>query len=478
MKKMICLILSFIMIVSLATSISASIHVNRYNYDSTYDEASVDSVVPQGYTKHGRCGENVFWGYYESTKTLVIGGEGKHISRDSYNRVYDYEKLPFEKVVVQEGITELGAFAFNNCENMKEIELPDSLVTIGDSAFANCKSLLSVTIPKNVNFLGLNLFYYCESLEELKVDPENETFDSRDNCNGIIVTEFNQLRNACKNTTFPESVTNIAALAYRGVMGVTEITIPEHIIDIYSQAFEECVDLETIKLHPDVKLYIAGTFSKCKKLKNVYLPYGITSIGMQDFSECTSLEEIEIPASVEWINQSAFYGCTSLKTVTLKNGVQNIGPGAFNGCTSLEEIVIPESMANIQVAAFRDCSALKSVTVYNSECAIGDMDTTFPKNAVIYGFEGSTAQAYAKKYKRDFVVITEKPEPDVPTTVVGDVDLDGKLSVMDATEIQLVLAQFKEWENESCEKLADIDGDAKVSVMDATEIQLILAGLN
>lgn len=59
--------------------------------------------------------------------------------------------------------------------------------------------------------------------------------------------------------------------------------------------------------------------------------------------------------------------------------------------------------------------------------------------------------------------------------VVADADLDGKVSVMDATEIQLALAQFIEPLSEQAAKNADADGDGKVTVMDATEIQLVLA---
>ncbi len=73
------------------------------------------------------------------------------------------------------------------------------------------------------------------------------------------------------------------------------------------------------------------------------------------------------------------------------------------------------------------------------------------------------------------------PEPVLPkvepTFVLGDVDGDGVVSVMDATEIQMVLAQMKEWAYDQAEAAADFDGDGVASVMDATEIQMVQAGL-
>lgn len=68
----------------------------------------------------------------------------------------------------------------------------------------------------------------------------------------------------------------------------------------------------------------------------------------------------------------------------------------------------------------------------------------------------------------------KKPEPPTPTYTTGDVDNDGVVSVMDATEIQMVLAQMKEWAYENAEAAADFDGDGVASVMDATAIQLAL----
>ena len=70
----------------------------------------------------------------------------------------------------------------------------------------------------------------------------------------------------------------------------------------------------------------------------------------------------------------------------------------------------------------------------------------------------------------------QKPEP-LPTYIIGDVDNDGAVSIMDATEIQMVLAMVKEWAYEGADKAADVDEDGTPSVMDATEIQLWCAQL-
>lgn len=61
--------------------------------------------------------------------------------------------------------------------------------------------------------------------------------------------------------------------------------------------------------------------------------------------------------------------------------------------------------------------------------------------------------------------------------IIGDADGDGEMSVLDATEIQMILASVKFWNSPENMTLADVDNDGDISVLDATEIQMILAGL-
>ena len=96
---------------------------------------------------------------------------------------------------------------------------------------------------------------------------------------------------------------------------------------------------------------------------------------------------------------------------------------------------------------------------------ICDISGTIPENTVIYGYEDSYAQIFVDDFNRKFVPIE-----------FGDIDVDGTLSVMDATAIQLHLAQIQNI-NRNLLKLGDTDDDGKTSVVDATRIQLFIAQL-
>jgi hypothetical protein len=158
MKKAICLVMSLIMIFSIAYSVSAAGIVINPGYDATYDEASLDQAIPENPTAKGRCGKDVYWGYYEDTKTLVINGKGE-IDLGAWKNQAEYSAYPFEKAVVGEGVTALGSNSFTRCGSLKSITLPQSLEKIEDYVFFSCEKLESIVIPKSVTTLGTQLFY-------------------------------------------------------------------------------------------------------------------------------------------------------------------------------------------------------------------------------------------------------------------------------------------------------------------------------
>ncbi len=250
MKKTICLIMSVVMIFSIAYSVSALDIIVNPGYHATYDEASLDQAIPANPTAKGRCGKDVYWGYYEDTRTLVINGEGD-IDLGAWISQPEYSAYPFENAVIGEGVTGLLTNAFTRCSSLKSISLPDSLERIGDYVFFSCENLESIVIPKNTKQIGFNIFAYCRNLEKIVVEDTNPAYDSRYGCNAIVNTEYNQIIAGCKNTKVPYSVTDIA-----------------------SMAFYHCDTLEAIRLHSDFKIVRNMAFEGCTNLKkiNVYNP--------------------------------------------------------------------------------------------------------------------------------------------------------------------------------------------------------------
>ena len=218
-------------------------------------------------------------------------------------------------VTIPDSVTNIGRGAFQDCYSLTYVTIPDSVTSIGDYAFSDWDSLTSVTIPNGVTSMSGAAFATCSSLERLTVAPGNPKYHSAGNC--IIETETGTLIRGCNNSVIPTdgSVTRIGDHAFSGCHSLTSVTIPD----------------------------------------------GVTSIGESAFS-CCSLTSIAIPDGVTSIRDYAFAYCTALKSIAIPDSVTSIGSRAFDGCTSLTSITIPDSVTSIGGYAFVCCDALTFVT--------------------------------------------------------------------------------------------------------------------
>lgn len=214
-------------------------------------------------------------------------------------------------------VTSIGIGAFANSE-LTAINIPNSVSSIGRQAFFCCYGLTSLTIGNSVSSIGDEAFYYCSGLTSVAVDKNNDTYDSRDNCNAIIQTSTNRLVVGCKNTTIPNSVTTIGKDAFSGCSGLTSINIPNSVTSIGS-----------------------GAFSNCSGLTSVTIPNSVTTIGEHAFHFCSGLTSVTIPNSVTStsIGECAFYGCDGLTSVVIGNSVTSIGECSFFDCSGLTKLV-------------------------------------------------------------------------------------------------------------------------------------------
>jgi len=78
------------------------------------------------------------------------------------------------------GVTRIDAYAFANCESLKEIYLPITLKYIGEYAFSNCVNLENIIIYKNVEYMGENVFDGCDGLKAIycKMNEEPSTWET------------------------------------------------------------------------------------------------------------------------------------------------------------------------------------------------------------------------------------------------------------------------------------------------------------
>ena len=168
-------------------------------------------------------------------------------------------------------VTKVGEGAFLNCGTLREAILPKTVTAIGDGAFLNAAGLERVHIPKLVSSIGVQVFQKASSIARITVDPENVTYDSREDCNAIIHTATNTLVVGCKNSFIPNNIKRIGDYAFVFCADLTEITIPESV--------------ETIGI---------SAFNYCENLTSVSIPSSVTSLGAYAFNSCTSLSGVTI----------------------------------------------------------------------------------------------------------------------------------------------------------------------------------------
>lgn len=126
----------------------------------------------------GSCGNRVKW-TLSSDGVLTISGTGmmKDYNNNNFNITPWYNlRSSIEKVVIEDGVTSIGDFAFESCSKLTSITIPDSVSSIGHSAFAACYSLTSVTIPNRVTFIDGWTFYACVSLTSIIIPDSVERF--------------------------------------------------------------------------------------------------------------------------------------------------------------------------------------------------------------------------------------------------------------------------------------------------------------
>lgn len=184
--------------------------------------------------------------------------------------------ISLSNIIIRGAIREIGFGAFENCTHLCTFNIPTTVETIENHAFSKCRSLIKIVIPKNVCNIGKAILSGCTRLTSLVVDPCNNYYDSRNDCNAIIDTRNDKLISGCSSTSIPMSVKEIGDLAFFG----------------------------------------------CENLKSIIIPEGVKSIGDAAFVGC-SLSSISIPDSVAYIASSAFKNSYTLRRIIVKKGSTN-----------------------------------------------------------------------------------------------------------------------------------------------------------
>ncbi len=234
---------------------------------------------------------------------------------------------------------------FKYADKVKTVIISEGITRVGDFAFDRFVNLESITIPSSVKSFGILAFNFCSRI------------------NSVYISDMDAW---CRiqfegNLSNPMSYGTNNNTIYLNNEPITEVIVPKDVKHL-DYTFCKFAQLEKVILPEGLTRIGAFTFGNCLSLKNIDIPNTVTEIGEYSFMNCKSLEGIVIPDNVTLVEFGAF-SSSGIKSVEFSKNMKTISDSSFSRCENLVEIVIPENIEKIECDAFVRCKNLEKVTI-------------------------------------------------------------------------------------------------------------------
>ena len=383
------------------------------------------SITWKGYTTgaaivaQGTCGDNLTW-KLDAEGTLTVSGTGYMDDYDEDPAPWKAHTTEIKKIILEEGVKDIGDDAFYGCSALTTVEMADSVIGIGSYAFAECGKLQHISIGAGVTNIRSFAFNGCDSLVAFSVDERNTVFSNDEH--GVL---FNKEKTALITApatlsgayTVPEGVLSLGSHAFNGCTGMTAVALPDSLTTISEYAFLDCAGLKAIEIPGNVTYIGHCAFFYCYGLDEIrfcgnipsmadfafstvtakayypgnnatwtsdrlkgyqgsitWTPYGpaivaegtcgdnltwkLDAEGTLTISGTGAMTEFASVSYVPWYEHR-----DAIKTVNVQNGVTTLGSDAFRQCGSLSKVALPDSITSIGSNAFCACYALTEITI-------------------------------------------------------------------------------------------------------------------
>lgn len=364
--------------------------------------------------------------FADCSQLTVVHFDARECETMGSNAGPAFQGTQISNVIFGPYVTKIPDHAFQGCNTLTAITIPEDIVSIGAAAFYDCKNLTTVnfnatdcqtshkaqgksviTAFNNPNITTVNfgpkvhnipnyLFYGCAGITDIQLSPSTETIGecaflncssisqvvipetvtsiggrAFGGCNSLSTIYFNAIN--CVNVTTYEK--NVPIPAFEG-SAITTVYFGNKVKNIPDNAFANCKNLHNISIPATVKQIGFKAFYNCSSLPSVTIPAEVTSIGGLAFAGCDNLTSLHFRAKrctgvtkVEnGVTLSAFQNCGSIKTVTIGDSVEILPEYMFQGCSGITKINIPKNIKKIGKHIFDGCQSLEHID-YNAERA-------------------------------------------------------------------------------------------------------------
>lgn len=453
--------------------------------------------------------------------------------------------IALQRVTLSEGLTNISVAAFRNCTALQEVQLPDTLESIKSNAFENCSSLQRMHLPAAVSDLSANAFSGCISLSEVTVAAENPYYTAID---GVLMTAdqatlvYYPPCSSQSDYTIPETVKTIDSYAFQDAMQLQFLTVPETVETIEPYACYDANSLKEVMLN-GASVISAYAFQSCDQLEAVVFGDGVQEVQTGAFLDCPSLKSIILPKTITTIEDYAF----GYQTDSAEAGTYSMVKGFFicfykytagayyaalNGFDSLsldnvitttttavsanvttttetktETTASNQTTAAVTTAALETTSKLETsqATATKAETTAVVTTTTIaattnrPETSIVSTTtpqfvttttttthqHGGTATTVTTGVTTQTTAVTGQTTQ-VTTELKGDLNLDGRLSIVDAIRVLTYYAKMASGQaaylysedpdvEEAAKRRVDMDGNGRIDTTDAVEILIIYA---
>jgi len=358
------------------------------------------------------------WKFDEITETLTVGG-----CEELQDFLYGASETPWtippwdehreqvKHVVVADGVTRIGDYAFSNMPNLQTVTLPEGLEEIGNSAFQHAANITQIQFPSSLKKIGDCCFEGCEKLDGFTL-PEGLTH----------VGQYAFQQCAISGVmTIPESVVSLGWGSFNYCRGLTEVIVLGS-PNIMNNVFTGCARVRIMRFTGNAPVELGSLISAndvvicfypvqnatwndevldtanptntvwfgsedpltAKWLENDTSGYcgrmaywelkdgvltitgsgSVSYIAWENYRD--QIKKVVIQDGITSIPNAGFINCEQLTSVSIPNTVEYIGFSAFTNCKKLKAVTLPESLTGMGSYAFMDCTALTKITIPDS----------------------------------------------------------------------------------------------------------------
>lgn len=201
-------------------------------------------------------------GYKDGDSAIVIPARVRELPPYCFAGCTGLKRVGFEP---GSKLLKISDFAFAECSDLEEFDMPPGVLYINDGAFRGCRRLKTIHLPQRLQQISRETFAYCTSLS------------------GI---------------TLPLSLREIKPLAFLDCQNIRLTEIPAYVVKIGNNAFGRCYSLQQMKLPYKCREVESYAFADCISLQSITLPAKTDMLGELLFSGCLRLREIIVPAYI------------------------------------------------------------------------------------------------------------------------------------------------------------------------------------